>query len=294
MTLLDQFVSLPGGRRISYDIYGHDAGRPAFCFHGLPGSRRAAALLSNEARAEGLTLVCPDRPGLGLSDPQPGRRFLDWPADVQALADHLGFSRFAVIGISGGCPYAAATAHALPERVTAAYLVSGIGPLDDREALSAMMPANRILFGLLRMFPQSTVGLAALARLAYGGDHFDWIVGKMLPSMPPADRDVLRPHGRIDFFAEDAREAFRQGSRGYAEDQALMAKPWGFRLEDIRVPVRLYHGEADRNVPVSMGRRMAALIPDCKAVFYPDEGHLAFVPHAEEIFSALAADAPPR
>jgi pimeloyl-ACP methyl ester carboxylesterase len=184
-------------------------------------------------------------------------------------------------------------AHALPERVTAAYLVSGIGPLDDREALSAMMPANRILFGLLRAFPQTTVGLAALARLAYGR-HFDWVVEKMLPSMPPADADVFRRPGMRDFFATDAREAFRQGSRGYAEDQALMARPWGFRLEEIRVPVRLYHGEEDRNVPVAMGRRVAALIPDCKAVFYAGEGHLAFVPHAAEIFSALAADAPPR
>lgn len=294
MNLLDQFVTLPDGRRLAYDVYGDPQGRPVFCFHGLPGSRRAGAHLADEARDKGIALVCPDRPGLGLSDPQPGRRFLDWPADVAALADALGASRFVVLGVSGGGPYAAATAYALPERVAVAHIVSGIGPIDDREALAAMMPINRILFGLLRMFPQTTVGLAALARLAYSGNHFDWIVEKSLSSMPPADAVVMRQPAIRALFAADARESFRQGSRGYAEDQALMAKPWGFRLEDIRVPVRLYHGEEDRNVPVAMGRRMAALIPDCKAVFYADEGHLAFIPHGAEIMSAVAEGAPPR
>jgi pimeloyl-ACP methyl ester carboxylesterase len=293
MAHIDQFVRLPGGRRLAYDVYGDPDGRPAFYFHGLPGSRRAAALLADHARARGLALVCPDRPGLGLSDPQPGRRFLDWPADVAALADELGVSRFAVLGVSGGGPYAAAVAYAMPERVSAAHLVSGIGPLDDREAMAAMMPANRIMFGLLRMFPGTTVAMATLARFAYGS-HFDWIVEKSLASMPPTDAAVMSQPGIRALFAADARECFRQGSRGYAEDQALMAGPWGFRLQDIRVPVRVHHGEADRNVPVAMGRRMAALIPDCKAVFYADEGHLAFVPHGAEIVSALAEDAPPR
>jgi len=293
MSLLDQSVRLPDGRRLAYDVYGDPEGRPAFYFHGLPGSRRGAALLSDTARARGLALVCPDRPGLGLSDPRPGRRFLDWPADVAALADALGFSRFAILGLSGGGPYAAAVAYTLPERVSAAYFVSAIGPLDDRAAMAAMMPANRITFGLLRMFPGTTGITAGLARLSYGR-HFDWIVDKSLASMPPADAAVLRQPSIRAFFAAEARECFRQGSRGYAEDQALLAGTWGFRLEDIRVPVRIYHGEADRNVPVAMGRRMAALIRDSKAVFYADEGHLAFVPHAEEILSALAEDAPPR
>ena len=44
----------------------------------------------------------PDRPGMGRSDFQPGRRIVDWPNDVLELATALGFDTFAVLGSSGG------------------------------------------------------------------------------------------------------------------------------------------------------------------------------------------------
>lgn len=77
----------------------------------------------------GILLVSASRPGLGLSDPDPGRTLLDWPSDVAALADHLRIERFAVVGRSAGGPFAAACAHALPLRVSSLAIVSGIGQL---------------------------------------------------------------------------------------------------------------------------------------------------------------------
>lgn len=50
-------------------------------------------------------VIAADRPGIGDSEYQPARKFLDWPADLVHLADTLGFDRFGVVGISGGGPF---------------------------------------------------------------------------------------------------------------------------------------------------------------------------------------------
>ena len=103
-------VTLPDGRELAYEEYGDPAGFPVLSFHGGLSSRLDAAPANEAARRMGVRLVSPDRPGMGLSTYQPGRRLLDWPADVTHLTDALGIGRFAVMGWSAGGPYAAACA----------------------------------------------------------------------------------------------------------------------------------------------------------------------------------------
>src|SRR5438132_13833586 len=80
------------------------------------GSSRWRSGVADAAARHGVRLIAADRPGMGGSDHQPGRTVLDWPADVRVLADHLGLDRFAVLGYSGGVPFAAATAYRLADR----------------------------------------------------------------------------------------------------------------------------------------------------------------------------------
>jgi pimeloyl-ACP methyl ester carboxylesterase len=94
-------------------------------FHGAPSSRLDLTLFEDAFAARDVRVVSADRPGYGGSSPQPGRRREDWPADVAALADHLGIERFAVLGLSSGGPYAVVCAALLPDRVVAAGLVRG-------------------------------------------------------------------------------------------------------------------------------------------------------------------------
>ena len=56
-----------------------------------------------------------------------------------------------------------------------------------------------------------------------------------------------------------------------------MVSPWDFCPEDIQIPVFLWHGEADQNAPVAMGRYFASAIPHSQAAFYPNEGHLSLL-----------------
>ena len=116
----------------------------------------------------------------------------------------------------------------------------------------------------------------------------DRAMSYMMRSLPEADLAVLgRPEiGAV--FRGDAAEAYRSGSRGAAWETLMYARPWGFRLEEITMEVHLWQGEADKNVPPSMGRYQAHAIPNCRATFYPGEGHISLVvDHMEEILGSL-------
>src|SRR5439155_13530283 len=85
----DDTVTLPDGRALAYVQRGDPAGQPVLYFHGIPGSRLDAWGPDDLVARLGVRLVAVDRPGFGRSDPWPGRRLLDWPADVVHLTDAL-------------------------------------------------------------------------------------------------------------------------------------------------------------------------------------------------------------
>lgn len=260
-------LELADGRVLGYAEYGDPKGQPLFHFHGHPGSRLEAQLAHGEAERGGVRIIAFDRPGYGLSDFKPRRKLLDWPDDVVEAADALGIERFAVVGASGGGPYALACAYKIPDRLTAVGIVSGFAPLDAPEATVGMRRQNRIAFRLTRYVPQ-------VARLAM------WAMARQVR------RILSRPEVK-EAFLDIVVEAFRAGGRGPAWDTVAIARAWGFRLEDIEMPVHLWQGEEDLLVPPSMGRYQTEAIPNCRATFYPGEGHLLVVDHMREIREAL-------
>ena len=291
MSKTNQQLRLATGRRLAYDEHGAADGTPIFYFHGSPSTRLEWHLFGSEALTRKLTvrIIVPDRPGLGRSDFQPGRRISDWPADVIALADHLALARFAVLGYSGGGPYAAVCALKIPERLTHVGIVSGTGPFDEPGLLAAINPFNLRFIQLARTNPWlSRLALRLMGRMVqYWPRRF---VTQAKAGFPAPDQVVL---ARPDFqraFVAVIQEGLRAGPHGAQLDTALMASPWDFRPQDIRAAVHLWHGEADANAPLAMGHYMAAAIPNSHAAFYPGEGHLSLMAkHMEEILNVLAA-----
>ena len=277
-------IRLRDGRRLGYAERGDPGGRPLLYFHGWPGSRVEGRVGDEAARATGVRLLALDRPGMGLSDYQPRRTLVDWPDDVIQVAAALGLDRFAVLGISGGGPYAAACAWKLSERLTGAGIVSGLAPVDVPGVIAGMGRQNRLAFRLVGR-------LAVLRRVLMASTavsvrrHPDRVLERGVAAA--VDKQYLdRPDVRT-ILAESLSEAFRTGSRGPAWELALYSRPWGFRLEDIRAPVHVWHGEQDANHPVAMGRHLATVITDCQASFYPGEGHLHFIDRLPEILGAV-------
>ena len=160
----DEQARLPDGRMLGYADYGDPSGDPVFFFHGWPSSRYQGKLLHELAAERGLRLLALDRPGVGLSDPLPGRGFASWPDDVAGIADALGIGRFKIYGISGGGPYTLATAAALPERVTAAAVICGAPPLGDAADRANMHWAYRTLTNLKQLRRAVTPGIIAASR----------------------------------------------------------------------------------------------------------------------------------
>ena len=284
-------VTLRDGRSLAYVEYGSPTGVPIIHCHGVPSSRAEGALVVDAAvmTALGIRMIVPDRPGVGLSDPQPNRRIVDWPDDVRALASHLNLQRFVVVGSSGGAPFALACGVALPEHVCAVGIIGGMAPADVPGVLSHFSPPLRAMLRLSRVAPLLLRGLFRLnlRALRNGGARAG---ARMAAMAPEPDRTLFQQAQIQRGFTECFAEACVRGTRGPTNDVALIARPWEFDVASIRVPVLLWHGERDRNVPVECGRYLAALIPQCRATFYPDDAHLS-VPlrHQEEIYAALLA-----
>ena len=278
-------VDCADGRRLAFREYGAPNGAPVFYFHGWPGSRLDFAPNHAAAVAAGVRVIAVDRPGMGGSDWQRGRRVLDWPADVAAVADTLGLDRFAVLGFSFGGPYARACGYALAERVTRVILVSSVGPLDDPAAGGALLPRPlRLTLLLARRSPVLALPLiwrsARQARaVAVDRGPPDW--------MPPADAAVVGSPEVASCLRASACECFRRGIRGAAHDSAAIARGEGFAPEDIATEVQIWHGEDDRSDPVAMARSQERRIPRASARYVEDGGHLILFSHAAEILAGV-------
>lgn len=284
---IDSTLTLRDGRVLGYAEFGDPAGTPGFLFHGHPGSRLEGELGHEAAMNRGVRIITLDRPGYGRSTFQPKRRILDWPNDVAQVADQLGITQFAVVGGSGGGPYALACGYALPGRVTKVGVVSGVAPYSAPHATEGMRWQNRVGFQLgARIPPLATLIMWSMARQVRKSP--ERVVEAVAKAMSGPDAEVVRRPEIQQMLARDLQESFRQGHRGAAYEVVLLGRAWGFDPAEVKPPAVLWQGEADVLVPPAMGRYLAGRIPDCTAHFLPGEGHLLMLNHIEEILDAFA------
>ena len=279
----NQQIKLKDGRSLGYAEYGSPDGKPVFYFHGFPSSRLDWPFSDANDSATQLNarIMAVDRPGMGLSDLKRSREILDWPDDVVELADKLQLDRFAVLGISGGGPYAATCAYKIPERLTATAIVSGMGPFEAphmKDGKSWIIPGKPSLIRrlLLMLFDMG---------LRKNPEQF---VTRSKVQFPEPDRLLLDKPEVAKVYVEMLREAFQLGIGGVYQEAKLYARPWKFQLHDIPVEVHLWHGELDVNVPVSVGHYIADAIPNCRSTFLKEEAHLSLpYNHIQKILTVL-------
>ncbi len=279
-----QTMKLPDGRRLGFSQYGDLKGKPLFYFHGWPASRLSAKIYDKLAKKLHIRIIAPDRPGFGLSDYQKSRTLLNWPDDVVALADYLKIKKFALMGVSGGGPYAAVCAYKIPQRVTNAGIVVGLSPLYGKDALDNTLWISKIGWGNFRNHPWMRKGSALLnfLNIRYGpgfGLH-SYLWGRV-------DRKLYIDPLLRKRTKETTLEAFKAGYKGPELDLKLYTTDWEFHLKNIRSKVFLWYGQNDQNVSLNMGKYYAAQIPKSTLTVYPGEGHLISVTHAEEILLTL-------
>ena len=277
-TLASPHVVLPDGRRLAYREFGPTSGRPLLYFHGTPASKHNWYLGHDAEALErlGIRAFAIDRSGIGGSDPEPARTLLSWADDVAAFADALELPTFAVLGYSCGAPYAWACAVRLPERVTDVAIVSGMVDLThpDVAALPPRPNLQVLRTGAERPRASRLVYriMATTAKLLPGP-----MVRQASASMPEADRATIRDPEVARAFLAMLAETFAQGPAGAQVDSALVASAWGFDPADVRVPVHMWHGDTDENVPIEMARHLAERVPGAELTVVAGEGHLSLV-----------------
>lgn len=272
-------VTLPDGRTLGYAEYGDPAGEPVVFHHGWPSSRYQAAYLDPKARLRGLRILAPDRPGVGASDPRPGRRLSDWPEDLRGFADRIGIDRFKVFGVSGGGPYALATCALLGERVERAAIVCGAPPLAEKSTRSHMHWAYRTLSSSEKLRRAALPGVVGISRWMIHRGHDHAPMSWMLKSIPEVDREAIRSGGAWEMVTRSFLEAVRPGATGMREDGELYLSEWDFDPTQIRVPLHFWHGKADANLPCKAAQQLCARVPTAEGDWIENEGHYSLPVH---------------
>ncbi len=287
--MIEDMLRLKDGRLLGYGIYGNPQGIPIFDFHGIPGSRKEAALIGTFLGRKDVCFIGFDRPGYGRSSPKRNYRIADLPADVVALADHLNINRFFALGYSGGGPFALACGWQIPKRIAAIGIVSGVGPSGIGSA--GMHESNRRKFNLAQRLPWVARMMlwVAFSSLRRHPERLSRQLGKIWQQMPDPDRQALKDPRFVGGILAVTQDAILNTVSGWVNEEVLMALPWGFDLQAVQAHnIFLWHGSLDRNVPLAMGKAVAERLPDCQSVFVEGEGHLSLLyNHGGEIVDRL-------
>lgn len=284
-------VTLGNGRRIGVAEFGAPDGIAVLAFHGAPASRLMFDVAHLAAREQGIRLIAFDRPGYGLSPLDYGATLKSRTETFAALADALGLDRFAVLGISGGGPYAVALAAQLGRRVTALALVSPLGPVADVASRSSdnrveLSVAQRAFFLDL---PRHPWVLRINAQIASRSFHAapKLVANTFIHLMPKADQVVLaRPEVAKSLIAMTL-EAIRHGIGGGIADLEIYGEEWHVDFNAITAKARLWQGDADTIVPVAVSERLGQLIPGCEVSCVAGGGHFWIYDSVAELLGAV-------
>ncbi len=280
---VDDELRLADGRRVTYSRFGDPDGTPVLNCHGGLMCRFDVEPCAAEVGALGAFVVSPDRPGVGGSDRKRGRATVDWAEDARELLDALGIDQVAVMGWSMGGQYAAAVAARMPHRVSRLAIIAGAPPLDDPARFAELNQLDRRLARLSRRMPP--VARVMFVASGWAGRRAPGRVsGAEARQLPDADAAVVR--GLDGWLGEVTGEGGRQGG-GMVDEYRAFVAPWGFAVDEVVAPTRIYQGTVDSLVPPSWARELAAMIPDATVTEFEGEGHMIAMSRRAEIVRAL-------
>ncbi|CAH1761249.1 228_t:CDS:2 [Entrophospora sp. SA101] len=260
---LTQRVRLKSGRVVSFSEVGDRNGFPVFVFLGMGCVRYFIAFFDDLASSYGLRLLCPDRPGVGLSDDvkENEQHVLKWPDVIEELCEILGIDKFFILAHSAGAPHALACAIKIPERLQGTiYLVC--------PWVSTTIANN---FKWLKYVPTpvmkftNTAGIS-LQQMLHGRQPYSTKPSRQRNSgalaLPISSLESKQQLGMAILKA-----SFAENLSGASNDLLMCFErrhSFGFSYTDINHPVHVFHGTKDDRIPVSAVKWMESNMPDCK------------------------------
>jgi pimeloyl-ACP methyl ester carboxylesterase len=279
-------LTLSNGLKLGYAEYGDPLGVVMFYFHGWPSSHVQGSLFDEQAKKLRIRLICPDRPGIGLSDFQPQRSLDDWPHTLEQLATHVGADNYHVMGWSGGGPYVLILALKMPKRLLSASIICGAPPLKflgNRE----MSWLYRVMIQLRHYFPAVLGTVLRLGGMIAKGSPAKAPLRWLMKLLGEEDRRVLLLPGIYDVVRDATLGALNRGARSVIADADIYLNEWGFEVSQINFPIRFWHGKQDKNIAWTYTERIASLIPAATTQWSDIDGHYSMpITHAEQVLAA--------
>src|SRR4051794_29083290 len=253
---------------------GSGNGRRVLLVHGFTADAGEVAEVLDPLAQRGWHAVAPDLRGHGQSDhptDPDAYSFEILAADVLALADDLGWDRFALVGHSMGGAVAQLVALDHPERLTGLVLASTFhGPV-------AGVTLELVELGRWIVRESGMAGLAA-ALAARRAENPDSVAAfERLQEAKPGHAE--RSRERLESTSPDMWMAL--APRFVTQADRLD------RLAGIRVPTAVIVGELDSTM-LDDCRRMASVIPGAELTVIPDAGHVPQLEQPEAWWKALS------
>ena len=253
---------------VEFADYG--AGVPLLWVHGTPGGYdQVTSTLRLSDMPKRYRSIVPSRPGYLGTPLESGKRVDEQARLFKALLDQLGLKRVAVVGSSGGGPYAIEFARQFPDSCSALILIS---------AVTMSIPRKQ------RHDPSL---LEQVFSTPVGKDFGLWLVResfarqiKHIDLRDPLTNDYARA------MIESAIPT-RRRIEGFENDQSNLADLSALRLDEVQVPTLILHGTADTNVPYAHAKHAEQTIPRATLVTFDGYDHFIHITRREQIGTAM-------
>ena len=251
---------------------------------GMPNSRLLYEPWIRSAQRHGIRLIGYDRPGYGGSDRDTDRSVASCAEDVQTIAETLEIERMAIWGYSGGGPHALACAALLGDLVAAVAVLGSFAPpgadgLQDAEGSDSEDVATDPAAERAELEQTRGEFLAATPETTV-----TWWRETGVLSAP--DVVALTPE-LARYMCEVGKLGLAPGVDGWFDDWMAIEKPWGFEIDQIRMPLLVLHGRQDQFVPFAHGEWLATHVSDAEAWLSDQDGHLTLANRIENVHQWL-------
>ncbi len=260
------------GKKLLIQEWGSEDLPVVLFVHGFPGCADHGGLMAASSKWGAFRLIAMDRPGYGQSDLQKKITPYKFANQIKAFLDEKAIQELSIITVSGGAPYAMATAHLLKERVRKLTSVAGAAPLTLKNC--RYMNSTQVRMWMLRTFVPQPVLEYTMGRLWKSGiEKVDQFLFNESSEFSPPDQEVFA-HAEIGpLLTSTLKTALSQGPGALLEDLQVIKSSWGFPLNEVICPVTLWHGGSDNVIHYKYAYEMEKLLPKAKLKFISDEGH---------------------
>ncbi len=275
-------------RRIAFRRYGNGSRTIVFC-HESAGSSRLPPGTDALATKLGLTILAPERPGSGFSDPLDHYTFSNTAEDIAYLLTDLGIAEVHLLGYLSGAGHALAAAAHLDNQVAGVHvksisLVSGRAPAPfpaaERSPLAVLrrrLVEQPWLLSTFFNIVKSRATTALVRRIILG-----------IYGAAPDDRAFLQAHPEIlDHIVGSVMENLTVSAAGIVGEIRCFANAVPVAVSSIHAPLTVWHGRRDNVADYNNLADTLYGVPHQRHIF-DDAGTMVLYQHWDKILQSFS------